>query len=144
MNNHYRPPRSGKRSLAVAVIVPIVLAAGAYVALDKPTIRVPSVVTPPDTAQRFTKSEPFYGPSPMPKAAPAVVVPQKSGTSRTLGHGIFKCEEANGAVTYSRISVRSRPARRHETNVRRLFRSMVDQRQAALTHFRSSSTLFFA
>ena len=100
MNNHYRPPRSGKRSLAVALIAPVVLAAGAYVALDRPTLRMPSVVTPPDTAQRFTKSEPSYGPSPMPKAAPAVVLPQSSAT-RTLGHGIFKCGEANGAVTYS-------------------------------------------
>ena len=101
MNNHYRPSRSGKRSLAVAVIVPVVLAAGVYVALDRPTIRVPSVATPPDTAQRFTKSEPSYGPSPMPKAAPAVVVPLQSGAARTLGYGIFRCEEANGAVTYS-------------------------------------------
>ena len=101
MNNHYQAPRSGKRSLAVAVIAPVVLAAGVYVALDKPSIRMPAVVTPPDTAQRFTKSEPSYGPSPMPKVAPAVVEPPKSGAARTLGYGIFRCEEANGAVTYS-------------------------------------------
>ena len=101
MNNHYRPPQSGKRSLAVAVIAPVVLAAGVYIALDRPTISVPAVVTAPDTVQRFTKSEPSYGPSPMPKAVPAVVVPTKSSSTRTWGHGIFKCEEANGAVTYS-------------------------------------------
>ena len=101
MNNHYRPPRSGKRSLAMALIAPVVLAVGAYVALDRPTIQVPSVVTPPDTAQRFTKSEPFYVPSPMPKLAPNVVVPPKSSAPRTFGYGIFKCEEPNGAVTYS-------------------------------------------
>lgn len=100
MNNHYRAPRSGKRSLATAVIAPVVLAAGVYVALDRPSIPVPAVVTPPDTAQRFTKSEPVYAPSPTPKAAPAVV-PSKQVASRALGPSVFKCEEANGAVTYS-------------------------------------------
>jgi len=77
-----------------------VLAAGVYVALDRPGIPVPAVVTPPDTAQRFTKSEPVYATSPMPKEAPAVV-PSKQAASRALGPGVFKCEEANGAVTYS-------------------------------------------
>ncbi len=101
MNSHYRPPRSGKRSLAIAVIAPVVLAAGVYVALDRPGIAVQAVVTPPDTAQRFTKSEPLYTPSPMPKAAVPAVVPPKQVSSRALGPGVFKCEEANGAVTYS-------------------------------------------
>ena len=103
MNNHYRAPVSGKRSLAAAVIVPMLLAAGAYVALDRPSISVPSVVTPPDTAQRFTKTEPVYAPSPspMPKTAPPAVAPPKQVASRVLGPGVFKCDEANGAVTYS-------------------------------------------
>ena len=103
MNNHYRAPVSGKRSLAAAVIVPMLLAAGAYVALDRPSISVPAVVTPPDTAQRFTKTEPAYAPSPspMPKTAPPAVAPPKQVASRVLGPGVFKCEEANGAVTYS-------------------------------------------
>ena len=96
----YRPPRSGMRSLAVALIVPLVLAAGVYVALDRPSIVVPEAVALPDTAQRFTKSESFYVPSPMPKAAPAPL-PSKASEPRHLGPGIFKCQDSNGAVTYS-------------------------------------------
>lgn len=101
MNNHYRPPVSGKRSLAAAVIAPVVLAAGAYVALDRPSISVPAVVAPPDTAQRFTKSEPVYAPAPIQKAAPPAVAPSKQVAARSLGPGVFKCAEPNGAVTYS-------------------------------------------
>lgn len=102
MNARYRPPRSGKRSLAIAVIAPVVLAAGVYVALDKPSIPVPVVVEPPDNAQRHTKSETLYRPTPLPKAAPPpVVVPSKSVASRSLGPGVFKCEEGDGKVTYS-------------------------------------------
>ncbi len=101
MNNHYRPPRSGKRSLAVAVFAPVVLAVGVYAALDRSSIRMPAVVTPPDTAQRFTKSEPTYAPAELPKAAPAVIAPPKPVASRALGPGVFKCEESSGAVTYS-------------------------------------------
>jgi len=92
---------SGKRSLAMAVIAPVVLAAGVYVALDRPSILVPAVVTPPDTAQRFTKNEPVYATSPVPKAAPPAVVPPKQVASPGLGYGIFKCQDSNGAVTYS-------------------------------------------
>lgn len=100
MRNHYRPARSGKRSLAVALIAPVVLAAGVYVALDRPSIVIPAVVMPPDTAQRSTKSEPFYVPSPIPKAAPAAL-PSKASAPRHLGPGVFKCQDSNGAVTYS-------------------------------------------
>lgn len=96
----YRPPRSGMRSLAVALIVPLVLAAGVYVALDRPSIVVPEAVALPDTAQRFTKSESFYVPSPIPKAAPAALQ-SKASAPRHLGPGVFKCQESNGAVTYS-------------------------------------------
>ena len=97
----YRPPRSGKRSLAMAVIAPLVLAAGAFVALDRPTIKVPAVVPPPDTALRSTNAESSYiTPSPMPKTLPDVV-PSKPVAARQLGPGVFKCEEAGGAVTYS-------------------------------------------
>ena len=98
----YRPPRSAKRSFTVALIVPLVLTAGVYVALDRPSIVVPAAVAPPDTAQRFTKSEPFYVPSPMPKAAPAPL-PSKAAAPRHLGPGVFKCQEASGAVTYSQF-----------------------------------------
>src|SRR5688572_9217745 len=100
MNSHYRPLRSGKWSLATAVIVPMLLAVGAYMALDRPSIPVPVVVEPPDTAQRHTKSELLYRPTPTPKA-PAAVVPPKSAALRALGPGVFKCEAASGAVTYS-------------------------------------------
>ena len=33
--------------------------------------------------------------------APAAVVPPKSAALRALGPGVFKCEDSNGAVTYS-------------------------------------------
>ena len=83
MNNHYRAPISGKRSLATAVIAPVVLAAGVYVALDRPSISVPAVVTPPDTAQRFTKSEPVYAPSADAKSARLLLFhPSKSHRAR--------------------------------------------------------------
>lgn len=96
----YRPPRSGKRSLAVALIAPLVLAAGVYVALDRPSIAVPEAVALPDTAQRFTKSESFYAPPSIPTAAP-VALPAKVSAPRHLGPGVFKCQDSNGAVTYS-------------------------------------------
>ena len=97
----YRPPRSGKRSLAMAVIAPMVLAAGVFVALDRPSVVAPSAAMLPDTAQRSTKaSEPSYVPSPMPKAAPAPIQP-KTVAARELGPGVFKCQDAKGAVTYS-------------------------------------------
>lgn len=101
MSNHYRPPRSGMRSLAVALIVPLVLAAGVYVALGHPTIVLPGTVAPPDTAQRFTKSEPpTFAPVSTSKA-PAALPKSVPTTPRALGVGIFKCEESNGHVTYS-------------------------------------------
>ncbi len=101
MRNHYRPLRSGKRSLAVALIVPLVLAAGVYVALDRPSIVIPAVVMAPDTAQRSTKSEPFYEPSPMPRTATPAALPSKPLVQRALGPGVFKCQEENGAISYS-------------------------------------------
>lgn len=101
MNARYRPPRSGKRSLAIAVIAPLVLAAGVYVALDRPSVVVPSAAMLPDTAQRSTKPrEPSYVPAPMPKAAPESIAP-KTVAARALGPGIFKCQDVKGAVTYS-------------------------------------------
>jgi hypothetical protein len=100
MNSHYRPLRSGKWSLAAAVTAPVLLAVGVYMALDWPSIAVPVVVSPPDTTLRHTKSELLYPPTPMPKA-PAAVVPPKSAALRALGPGVFKCEDSNGAVTYS-------------------------------------------
>lgn len=97
----YRAPRSGKRSLAMAVIAPMVLAAGVFIVLDRPTIKVPAVLPPPDTALRSTKVESSYiTPLPMPKALLPVIAP-KAVAARQLGPGIFKCEEAGGAVTYS-------------------------------------------
>lgn len=95
----FQPPRSGKRSLAMALIAPLVLAAGVYVALDHPSTVVPAVATP-DTAQRYTKSEPSYTPPPISKAKPAVVS-SRTVAPRVLGPGVFRCEEGDGAVSYS-------------------------------------------
>jgi hypothetical protein len=100
MNSHYRPLRSGKWSLAAAVTLPVLLAVGVYLALDWPSIPLPIAVAPPDTALRHTKTELLYRPTPTPKAPPAVVIP-KSSALRALGPGVFKCEDSNGAVTYS-------------------------------------------
>lgn len=92
------------RSFATALLVPVVLAAGVYVyvTLEHPTIVVPTG-SPPDTAQRLTKSEPSYLPSqsaPKPTAVPAVAS-SRTVVRRPLGPGIYKCEESNGAVSYS-------------------------------------------
>lgn len=98
----YRPPRSGKRSLAVALIAPVVLAAGVYTALDHPGIVIAPTVMPPETAQRSTKTNSelsYIIPTPMPQAPDRV--PSKAVPARALGPGVFKCEEANGAVSYS-------------------------------------------
>ncbi|HVG03612.1 MAG TPA: hypothetical protein VM937_01610 [Burkholderiaceae bacterium] len=85
----------------MAVIAPMVLAAGVFIVLDRPTIKVPAVLPPPDTALRSTKVESSYiTPLPMPKALLPVIAP-KAVAARQLGPGIFKCEEAGGAVTYS-------------------------------------------
>lgn len=82
-------------------MVPVVLAVAVYMALDHPSVVMRAAVPPPDTAQRFTKTEPLYEAAPLPKA-PAVL-PSKTAvtTQRALGAGIFKCEESNGHVTYS-------------------------------------------
>ncbi len=102
MNSHYRPPRSGKRSLAVALIVPLLLASGAYVVLDHSRIILPAPVPPPDAAQRYTKGEADYAiPSPMPTTHAVLPVKPKPVAARALGPGVFKCEEPNGAITYS-------------------------------------------
>ncbi len=87
--------------MAVALIAPLVLAAGVFVAFDRPGMVLPAVVVAPDTAQRSTKSEPVYAPSPTPKTATLAAPESKPVVQRALGPGVFKCQEANGAVTYS-------------------------------------------
>ena len=101
MRNHYRPSGSGKRYLAVALLVPFLLGAGVFVALERPSLLIPTAVTPPDTAQRSAKSEAYdYGPAPLPM--PKIAQPSKEPVApRLVGPGIFKCVEGNGAVTYS-------------------------------------------
>lgn len=101
MNNRYRPVRSGKRSLATALMSAVVIVGGAYVVLDKPSIPIPAPVSPPDAIQRSTRpnTEPLYAPSTMAKK-PAVA-PAKTKAAQTLGIGVFKCVDANSAVTYS-------------------------------------------
>lgn len=102
MGTRSRPSGSGKRSLAIALLGPVVVAGGVVMAIDKQTL-VPSAVSPPpETAHRHTKAvpEPDYGPSPLPKTVP--VVPEKQPEKvRLVGPGIFKCQDADGKVTYS-------------------------------------------
>jgi hypothetical protein len=81
----------------------IVVSGGVYVVLDNvPTITLPTV-TAPDMTTSFSKSEPRNLPSPMPKpvATPAPAPESRDAATRRLGPGIYRCEDANGAVTYS-------------------------------------------
>ena len=103
MRTHYQPP-PGKWSLAVTAIgALIVVGGGVYVVLDNvPSVTVPTV-TSPDMTTSFSKSEPRNLQSPMPKpvATPAPEPQPKEVAARRLGPGIYRCEDANGAVTYS-------------------------------------------
>jgi hypothetical protein len=84
-----------------AIAAMMVVGGGVYAVLDNaPMVTLPTV-TPPDMTTSFSKSEPRYLPTPMPKpvAAPA---PQANDVAmRRLGPGVYRCEDANGAVTYS-------------------------------------------
>lgn len=102
MSARYRPVRSGKRLLAQVSMAAIVVAAGVYTVLDRPSFVMPAPVLPPDTVQRFTKIEPALTPAPLPKAVPAAA-PRMMVTRRAAGSGVYKCEEANGSVGYSQF-----------------------------------------
>lgn len=101
MTSHYRPP-PGKWSIATAVIAAVmVVAGGAYAFFDKAAIVALPTVTTPDLARSFSKSETPYVPSPTPKTADVPALQSKEVPTRRLGPGIYRCDEANGAVTYS-------------------------------------------
>ncbi len=101
MTSHYRPP-PGKWSVAAAVIaVVMVVAGGAYAFFGKEAIVTLPTVTQPDLTRSFSKSETPYLPSPMPRAAEVPALRSRDAPTRRLGPGIYRCEEANGAVTYS-------------------------------------------
>jgi len=81
----------------------IVVVGGVYAVLDNaPTVKLPTI-TSPDMTTSFSKSEPRYLQSPMPKpvATPAPAPQSREVAGRRLGPGIYRCEDANGAVTYS-------------------------------------------
>ena len=103
MRTHYQPP-PGKWSLATTAIgALIVVVGGVYAVLDNaPTVKLPTI-TSPDMTTSFSKSEPRYLQSPMPKpvATPAPPPQSREVATRRLGPGIYRCEDANGAVTYS-------------------------------------------
>ena len=90
--------------VAMTAIGALIVVGGAvYVVLDNvPTVTVPTV-TSPDMTTSFSKSEPRNLQSPMPKpvATPAPAPQPKEVAARRLGPGIYRCEDANGAVTYS-------------------------------------------
>ena len=110
MRAHYRPP-PGKWSVAMTAIgALIVVGGGAYAVLDNvttvtlPTVRSPDMTTSFSKSETsFSKSEPRNLQSPMPKpvATPAPEPQPKEVAARRLGPGIYRCEDANGAVTYS-------------------------------------------
>ena len=101
MTSHYRPP-PGKWTVATAAIaILMVIAGGAYAFFGKaPMLAVPTV-TPPDLTRSFSKSETPYVASPRPKAAEVPALRVREAPTRRLGPGIYRCEEASSAVTYS-------------------------------------------
>jgi Domain of unknown function (DUF4124) len=103
MRTHYQPP-PGKWSFATTAIgALIVVGGGVYAVLDNvPTVTLPTV-TSPDMTTSFSKSEPRNLPSPIskPVTIPAPAPQSKEVAARRLGPGIYRCEDANGAVTYS-------------------------------------------
>jgi len=103
MKARYRPLRSGKRLLIQASLAAIVVAAGVYTVLDRPRLVVPAPVTVPDTAQRFTKTEPAYTPVLQSKAPQAAAPIRERTARRAAGSGVYKCEESNGGVTYAQF-----------------------------------------
>jgi hypothetical protein len=101
MRSHYRPP-PGKRSLVMTAIAALmVVGGGVYAVLENAPIATLPTVTSPDMTTSFSKSEPRYLPSPMPKTADVPAPQSKEVPMRRLGPGIYRCEDANGAVTYS-------------------------------------------
>lgn len=102
MKSHYRPP-PGKWSVAPAAIAAVILiVGGAYTFFDKAAIIALPPVTSPDMTRSFSKSETPYLPGPIPKTV-NVPPPRSSDDipTRRLGPGIYRCEDANGAVTYA-------------------------------------------
>jgi hypothetical protein len=84
-----------------AIAAFIVVGGGVYAVLDSaPTVTLPTV-TSPDMTTSFSKSEPRYLPSPLPKPVAAPAPESRDAATRRLGPGIYRCEDANGAVTYS-------------------------------------------
>jgi hypothetical protein len=79
----------------------MVAGGGMYAVLDNaPSVKLPTV-TPPDMTTSFSKSEPRHLPSPMPRTADVPAPQPQEVTMRRLGPGIYRCEDAKGAVTYS-------------------------------------------
>ena len=79
----------------------MVIAGGAYAFFDKTAIVALPTVTSPDLTRSFSKSETPHVPSPMPKAAQMPALRASEAPTRRLGPGIYRCEDASGAVTYS-------------------------------------------
>jgi hypothetical protein len=100
MKAHYRPP-PGKWSLATAAIAVMMVVGGVYAAFDHAPFVLLPTVTSPDMTTSFSKNEPRHLPSPMPKPADVAAPQSRDGATRRLGPGIYRCEDANGAVTYS-------------------------------------------
>jgi hypothetical protein len=86
-----------------AIAAMVIVGGGVYAVLDNaPTVTLPTV-TSPDMTTSFSKSEPrnLQPPMPKPVATPAPAPQSKEVAARRLGPGIYRCEDANGAVTYS-------------------------------------------
>ena len=81
----------------------MLVAAGAYAFFDKAVLIALPTVTAPDMTRSFSKSETPYIPTPMtmPKTANIPAPRFTDAPGRRLGPGIYRCEDANGAVTYS-------------------------------------------
>lgn len=85
-----------------AIAAMLVVGGGVYAVLDNaPIVVTLPAVTSPDMTTSLSKSEPRYLPSPMPKPVAASPPDSRDVATRRLGPGVYRCEDANGAVTYS-------------------------------------------
>jgi hypothetical protein len=76
---------------------------GVYAALDKsPIVSLPTVSSP-DMTRSYSKIEPPAPVSPAPKTIGAPEARPKSVATGYLRPGVYRCEDAKGAVSYGDI-----------------------------------------
>ena len=88
----------------MAAIVAMLVIGGVYALRGyAPDVVTLPAVPPADMTRSFSKSEPRHLPSPMPKTAAVPEPKEKSVATGYLRPGIYRCADAQGAVTYGDI-----------------------------------------